>query len=216
MALATVIDRVAIERNVVALTFDDGPGEWTPPILDLLRDAGVRATFFVIGESIEGREDILKRTADEGHEIGNHAYRHLNFPIEQVAIPDICDELIRTTDAIESVIGAPPRVFRPPGFGWNEDVRVAAAACGFDYVVNASVWTDDWNRNSAEPIIEAILSHPELAPGAIIDLHDGRPLRETDSWPDRRATVDAVKAIAPQLLDRGFEFATVSDLFALS
>ena len=60
----------------IALTFDDGPSQWTPAILDLLAAAGARATFFVLGHAIEGREDQLRRIAAEGHELGNHGHSH--------------------------------------------------------------------------------------------------------------------------------------------
>ena len=213
-AMARVIESVPIDRHAVALTFDDGPGEWTPQILDLLRAVGVRATFFVIGESIAGREEILERTSAEGHEIGNHGYRHRNFDAERVPMTDVSEELARTSAEVERVVGTPPKIFRPPQGGYNDDVRVAAAACGFDFLVNVSVWTEDWNCTSPEPVIEGILSHSHLRGGAIIGLHDGRPLREAHAWPDCRATVEAVKVIVPALLAEGFELVTVSEMLA--
>lgn len=140
--------------------------------MDILGVAGIPATFFVIGTAIAGREETLRRTESEGHENGNDAFRHRNFEIERVPVPEICHELIETSEAVSAVVGSEPQVFRPPGFGTNEAVRVAAAACGFEFVVNASVWTDDYHLDSAEQTVGNILSHPELTPGAIIDLHD--------------------------------------------
>jgi len=101
-----------VSRRLVALTFDDGPSEWTAPILDVMKEHGARATFFVIGEAIEGRESVLRRTAAEGHEIGNHTWSHpalTTIPLDRVR-----EELDFAGDTIERVLGARPRLFRPP------------------------------------------------------------------------------------------------------
>jgi peptidoglycan-N-acetylglucosamine deacetylase len=213
-ALARVIDSVPADRPAVALTFDDGPGEWTPTILDVLRDVGVRATFFVIGESIAGREEILERTHSEGHEIGNHGYHHRNFEAERVPAAEITEELALTSAEVERVLRVRPNIFRPPQCGCSHEVLIAAAACGFENVVNASVWTEDWSTTSRQSVVEGILSHAQLRAGAIVLLHDGRPLREADRWPDCRATVEALEVIVPTLLSRGFDLVTVSELLA--
>ena len=72
--------RSDLSADVVALTFDDGPAEWTEPILETLRREGVRATFFVVGGAIRGRENVLARAAADGHEIGNHTLPHPVLP----------------------------------------------------------------------------------------------------------------------------------------
>lgn len=215
MGPATLIrERPDVSEHVVALTFDDGPAVWTDPILDTLRDAGVRATFFVIGDAIPGLEATLARTVAEGHEVGNHTLTHPWLDLVETR-EEIERELELASRAIEGVTGAAPAVFRPPGLRWSQTVLEAAGACGFGWVVQASVWTDDYALDSPEPIVDAILGG--VVPGAIIDLHDGRPPHEpkSASREDRRPTVAAVETIVPALLRRGYRFLTVSELLAI-
>lgn len=190
-----------VTRRVLALTFDDGPSDRTPPILDSLRDANARATFFVVGESVAGREDILGRMHAEGHEIGNHSFSHRSLAgLDATAVRS---ELSRTNKAIAAAVGAVPRIFRPPYFADGDVVRRAAGAEGLAFSVYAPVWTQERDQ-SAEEIVEAILD--SAYPGAIVLLHDG---------PDRHATVEAVRSLVPALCERGYELVTVSELLAL-
>jgi peptidoglycan/xylan/chitin deacetylase (PgdA/CDA1 family) len=121
--------RPDVTGDVVALTFDDGPAVWTEPILDTLRDAGVRATFFVIGAAIPGLEATLARTIAEGHQVGNHTLTH-PWLDEVETRAEIERELELASRAIESLTGTAPAVFRPPGFRWSSAVLAAAGACG--------------------------------------------------------------------------------------
>ena len=195
------------------MTFDDGPDDWTEPILDTLKREGVRATFFVLGDSIASRESVLVRAAAEGHEIGNHTFGHP--PLQDLSREEIRNELTTTSEIVEAIIGIPPRVFRPPYFRVSPDVLDVAGECGFEWTVQASVFTDDWKLPEAKAIVAGILPHVER--GSIIDLHDGRPPHEplTVSRPDRWPTVRAVATLVPELSARGFEFVTVSELLAL-
>jgi peptidoglycan/xylan/chitin deacetylase (PgdA/CDA1 family) len=222
MPPAREIKCVTNDQSAIALTFDDGPAEWTEPILDILREAGVRATFFVIGDAIPGREEILARAAADRHEIGNHTLRHPHLPLlpPPTHVAEIRRELTVTSRMIDEVLGEKPTVFRPPYFESNEAVEEIAGACGFEWIVQASVFTDDWNEESSDKIAATILGHPELSAGAIIDLHDGRPPHEPlqsagGSRDDRLPTVAAVARIVPALVERGFTFLTVSELLAL-
>src|SRR5438046_2488027 len=108
--VATLIEaRADVAEDVVALTFDDGPAPWTELILDTLRDAGVRATFFVIGDAIPGLEATLARTVAEGHEVGNHTLTH-PWLDEIETREGIERELVLASRAIESVTGTAPAV----------------------------------------------------------------------------------------------------------
>ena len=156
--LADVIDCEPNLGNAIALTFDDGPAEWTEPILKTLDETRVRATFFVIGSAIEGREEILRRTASAGHEIGNHALSHINFEALGTPAAGVAAEIESTSMLIESVLGSRPRVFRPPGFGTSVAVQEAAGVCGFSSVVNASVFVNDWSEPLSSRIRDGILS----------------------------------------------------------
>lgn len=211
---ATVRCRDDIREQVAALTFDDGPSEWTEPILDILKGAGFRATFFVIGEAVRGREQILRRMVAEGHEIGNHTMRHLW--LDEVRRRAVRRELSDANRVLTAVTGMRPTVFRPPSFRRNVAVLEVARSAGFDPVVLASAHTNDHDCENASTIVEAIL--PMVRPGGIIDLHDGRPPGDPpaasggtrdDRWP----TVHAVQLLLAALPE--YRFVTVSDLLAL-
>lgn len=204
-------DQRHLGLDVVALTFDDGPSEWTEPILDTLRETDVRATFFVVGESIEGREATLARIAAEGHEVGNHTLTHPR--LSELSREEVRTELVECNRRVERVLGEAPRVFRPPYFQTSPAVFKAAGECGFRWSVEASVWADDWELASSEAIVAEILK--QVAPGSTVLMHDGCPPRAPTSRPDRKPTADAVSALVPELVARGFRFLTVSELIAL-
>jgi peptidoglycan-N-acetylglucosamine deacetylase len=121
--------REGLTEDVIASSFDDGPGPWTIPILDLLADYGVTATFFVCGDSIPGREEILKRCAADGHEIGNHTTTHPDLRTLDEGV--IRNELELAGERIELVLGVAPRVFRPPYFGSSDAVELVSRELGF-------------------------------------------------------------------------------------
>jgi peptidoglycan-N-acetylglucosamine deacetylase len=201
----SVITRVATTEPLVALTFDDGPGPQTPAILDLFRRHGGHGTFFVLGESVEGREQILARTIAEGHEIGNHTHSHPH------AMDCTDDELAHDIARCQRLLGHAPVLFRPP---YGEDAlrcsRIAEARM-LSTTVLWSVDPSDWLERDPAVIAETILDG--LAPGAIVDLHDCWP-RHTSTEADRTPTVEAVAMVLPELTARGFTAVTVSELLA--
>lgn len=212
---AIVRGNPSVKRNALALTFDDGPSEWTAPILDVLRAAGARATFFVVGESIAGREGILRRISAEGHEVGNHSFSHPR--LDDLEPDEVRSELRRTNDAIAQELGTPPRLFRPPYFADSDAVREVAGALGLELSVYAPVWTPDWTSDSSDDEIYRAI-RDAVYPGSIVVLHDGCPPRTPPDEalrPDRQPTVDAVRRLVPALLERGYELVTVSELLAL-
>ncbi|MBI4464148.1 MAG: polysaccharide deacetylase family protein [Acidobacteria bacterium] len=187
----------------IALTFDDGPGEETPAILDLLRHAGVRATFFLCGRNVERFPDHARRIAAEGHEIGNHTYSH---PYLVGRTPGrIAYEINRAQQVITHRTGRQPRLFRPPyGLRWFGLFPVLA-----QQQMTAVMWFvngKDW-KLPASRIADRVLQ--KVAPGSVILLHDGIPPGESG---DRRATVEALEKILPALAQR-YELVTVSELF---
>ena len=95
------------DRDVVALTFDDGPSDYTPAFLDVLRDKHVDGTFFEVGQEIPGRESTLRRILDEGSEIGNHTTHHTELPGYADIVP--------TSALIQAATHFEPCLFRPPG-----------------------------------------------------------------------------------------------------
>jgi peptidoglycan-N-acetylglucosamine deacetylase len=196
-----------IGRREIALTFDDGPSEWTPLILDLFKAHGARATFFVLGASTDGREDIVRRAAAEGHEIGNHTFSHPDP--EQLADDVLRDELERAGSLLESLVGRRPMHFRPPYAATNYRVADVARSAGLERTVLRSIDPADWNETEASTIAAHVLE--QARPGAIVCLHDGNLPRER---PSRQPTVDALSQMVPELRARGYRLVTVSELLA--
>jgi len=212
-----VSHRHGIAERALALTFDDGPSEWTEQILDTLREHGAAATFFVIGESVPGRERTLRRALREGHEIGNHTHTHAHLERlrDEAAIRR---ELADAGNAIEAAVGVRPQLFRPPFLARTARVRRAVRSLGIEWSVLASIFPRDYasDATAASLVDEVLRAQPR--PGSIVDFHDGRPPRELpgDSTPPtREATARAVADLVPRLLDEGYRLVTVSDLLAL-
>ena len=203
--MSLVHHREGIEAPLLALTFDDGPSPQTPEILDLLAEHDARATFFVLGESIEGREQILARVEQEGHEVGNHTYSHRHALDLDDA--ELAHEIVRC----QRLLGGRPRLFRPP---YGEDpVRGAriAAERGIPDTVLWSVDPQDFLERSPFAIAHVITSRARA--GAIVDLHDGWP-RVTTTVSDRTPTVEALRIALPQLASAGLRCVTVSELLS--
>jgi peptidoglycan/xylan/chitin deacetylase (PgdA/CDA1 family) len=192
----------------IALTFDDGPSRWTGPILDLLGEHSARASFFVLGSAIDGREEELRRAIREGHELGNHLYSHRDP--EQLGDRAIRRELRATATRLEALGIPAPSLVRPPYGSDAERVARVAGSVGAGPVVLWSIEPNDWARDTPA-IVAGVLG--EAHPGAIVDLHDGRPA-ESGSRPTRDATVAAVARLLPELAARGYHFVTVSELLS--
>lgn len=196
------------DRNVLALTFDDGPSEWTPAILDLLAEHHARATFFILGAEIAGHERTLLRALGEGHELGLHSWSHRHLP--QLSGAEIKDEMLRTQTAIARATGVVARIWRPPYFEVDERVRRALAGC--DLVeADCSIAPEDYHwpaERTAAFVIE------RLCPDAIVDLHDGRPA-SSRSAEERTATVEALGLILREIKRRSLLSVSISQLPAL-
>lgn len=186
----------------IALTFDDGPGEATPAVLDLLKQAEIRATFFLCGQNVERYPELARRIAEEGHEIGNHTYSH---PRLLARTPGkIAYEIERTQQIIAHRTGHTPTLFRPPyGLRWFGLFPILQRN-GLTSVM-WSLNSLDWKRSPSQ--IAARVVNNER-PGAIILLHDGIPPHKSGS---RRATVEALRDILHATLGR-FECVPVSEL----
>jgi peptidoglycan-N-acetylglucosamine deacetylase len=191
------------ERNAIALTFDDGPSESTGGVLDILARYGVAATFFQCGANVERLTGVARAVAQAGHEIGNHSFAH---PLYCRHSPRaICEDLERAQQTIQAATGRRPAWFRAPfGVRWF-GVREAQRRLGLGGVM----WTVigyDWNLK-AEQVAGRIVR--QVSNGAIVCLHDGRELR---AKPEIGVTIEAVRRVIPELLDRGYRFETVSQL----
>jgi len=190
-------------NRTIALTFDDGPSESTPEILEILARYHVPATFFQIGANVERLSAVARAVAEAGHLIGNHSYTHPLFCFRSTLF--MATELERTQRAIEEHTGARPEWFRPPfGARWF-GLRQAQARLQLTAVM-WSVIGYDWKLRP-EAIVGRVAAG--TSNGAILCLHDGRELRVK---PDIGATVEAVRCLVPLLLDRGYKLETVSRL----
>ena len=192
----------------LALTFDDGPSPWTGEILEALEDHGARATFFVLGCAIEGREAVLRRLVAAGCEIGIHGYSHR--PLTTLSNEGIRDEMRQTVRLVEAATGRRPRLWRAPRL--LADTRVRAVCAGLRL---REVWvtadTRDYLSGADEVIARAVTG---LHHRAILLLHDGRAAADApdESLPDRVGTVAAVPQILREARRRGFRVVTVSEV----
>ncbi len=181
----------------VALTFDDGPKpETTPRLLDGLSRRGVRATFFVLGLQVEGNEDLLRRMANEGHQIGMHTAHHK--VLADLGPADFYAEVDQLRFTLTALLGPENYMLRPPygmiGHGGKD--RAAAP------IVLWSVDPEDWSDHDAARIAAHIADRAQ--DGDIILLHDIYD-----------ASVDAALQAVDALMARGYTFVTVEELFAL-
>jgi cellulose synthase/poly-beta-1,6-N-acetylglucosamine synthase-like glycosyltransferase/peptidoglycan/xylan/chitin deacetylase (PgdA/CDA1 family) len=205
-------------QKKVAITFDDGPDPtWTPKILDVLKQKGAKATFFLIGMEVEKYPAIARRIYAEGHEIGNHTFTH----------PDISNiskryfelELNVTERLFEGKLGVKPVLMRPP-YAIDEapdtadEVRPLELSQDMGFIsvgekIDPNDWRDNPRRSGKELADDVLANLPPCAPtnlrcGNIILLHDGGG--------DRSQTVKALGLILDGLHQRGYQVVTVGDL----
>jgi peptidoglycan/xylan/chitin deacetylase (PgdA/CDA1 family) len=210
--LPRIDHRHGIREPALALTFDDGPSEWTEEILDLLAAHDAAATFFVLGSAIPGREEILRRILENGSEIGNHSYSHPR-DLETLSEAEIIDEFSRTSALVEEVTRKTPRFWRAPYLNSGDRERAVLEGLGLQEV-GCSVVPRDWEQPADQTVREVLAGK---RPGSIVDLHDGRPQGNPPSWsaPTREETVKATARILRSLTDDGFRCVTISRLLAL-
>jgi peptidoglycan/xylan/chitin deacetylase (PgdA/CDA1 family) len=190
-------------RRALALTFDDGPSESTPRLLDILAEHGIPATFFMCGENVRRCPEIARAVTAAGHEVGNHSDTHPRFDFSRPQF--IYREIAIAQDTIRDATGVTPRLFRAPfGVRWFglRNAQRHLGLLGVMWTVLGHDWHWPAERVSARLIRRA-------ANGAVLCLHDGR---EVQPAPDVRVTLDAVKFAIPVLKERGFRFETVSQI----
>jgi peptidoglycan/xylan/chitin deacetylase (PgdA/CDA1 family) len=193
--------RVLVSGNYIAITFDDGPHpQNTPRLLDILRARNIKATFYVIGRSVDLYPQIVRRTVAEGHEIGNHTHTHRL--LSKLSDDEVRTELSRCHEAIGRAAGVQPRTMRPPYGGLVQRQReMVHAEFGYPTIL-WSVDPLDWKRPGPSVVTSRILSGTSA--GGIVLAHDLHA-----------QTVDAMPATLDGLLQRGFKFVTVSQLLAM-
>ena len=183
-----------VEAPKIALTFDDGPSAaWTPALLDGLKERGVKATFFLIGENADKNPEIVKRMAEEGHLIGNHTYHHVE--LTKVSEKEARLELADTSAVIVRITGKEPEYMRPPFGAWQrkleQEIRMLPVLWTIDPL--------DWTTENQDEIVNKVVTEAEE--NDIILLHDCY-----------KSSVEAGLRIIDILQEEGFVFVTVDEL----
>lgn len=193
--------RVSVSGNYIAITFDDGPHpQNTPRLLDMLAKRNIKATFYVIGRSVNTHPDVLRRTVAEGHEIGNHSHTHRL--LSKLGDSEVRKEMQLCADAVGKAAGVRMRTMRPPYGGLLQRQReLIHNEFGYPTIL-WSVDPLDWKRPGPSVVASRILS--STTAGGIVLAHDLHS-----------QTVDAMPATLDGLLKKGFKFVTVSQLIAM-
>lgn len=199
-----------VDEKVVALTFDDGPSPiYTPKILDVLKEHGVKATFFVTGRHAEKYPDIMRRMVAEGHDVGNHAYSHANMVL--LNEKQLTREISRAERAIRETTGRTTTLFRPPRGLYNRRVRKRLLDEGYSIVL-WSVSSMDWSFFGARAIAWRVRYFARN--GSIILLHDSGSLVRREGG-SRRSTVASLPMMIKSLKEREYRLVSVSELMEL-
>ena len=178
---------------VVYLTYDDGPDpRFTPAILDLLDAHQAKATFFVVGVSVEEYPALVASVVQRGHALGNHTYGHMN--LRRASTERVQTELQRTTELVRGAAGVSPTCMRPPQGSIDAGVREVSAGLGLEPVL-WHIDTEDWRGRGTASIVQRAL---EVQPGAVVLLHDGGG--------NRTHTVEATALLLEALSAKGYRF----------
>ncbi len=182
------------EVACVALTFDDGPGEYTDALLDTLAEHDARATFYLLGSKVGDHHEEVRRMAEEGHGIGNHTWKHDD--LTTLSHDQIRDDLARTDRAVAEVTGERPRSMRPPYGALDDTARETIP----HPMVLWDVDTLDWQHRDGDRMREIALDG--VGDGSVILFHD-----------IHGTTVEAIPALLDDLTEQGYHVVTVSELF---
>jgi peptidoglycan/xylan/chitin deacetylase (PgdA/CDA1 family) len=193
--------------KVVALTFDDGPSPvWTPRILDELKKANIKATFFMLGEHVAKYPEVARRVAQEGHEIGNHTYDHhvlLYYTLEELE-----KEINYAERIIQEATGKTTRYFRPPKAWLTDTEKKKVNKLGYKIVL-WSLNSKDWVTFDDKYIVKYLAKH--IHPGDVILFHDSGGVFSAEGG-DRHETVKTIPQLAEKLRQMGYKFVTLSEL----
>lgn len=184
------------QKKLVAITFDDGPTKNTEEVLDLLNKYGAKATFFMLGVNIGGREETVLRMHNEGHELGNHTQGHLDL-IKQ-SVLGVKEQINLTENLIADITGKKTVLMRPPYGSYNDAVLGAMTETGYA-VMLWDVDPRDWKYRDATVVSNHILSN--VQDGSIVLLHD-----------DHNTSVTAAEIVLQTLTQQGYEFVTITEL----
>ena len=180
-------------KKMVALTYDDGPSIYTPRILKTLKENNSVATFFVVGNRVPMYSDTVKKAYDMGCEIGNHTYEHKSLP--NLSETEVKRQISKTNKEVKKAIGEKPVIMRPTGGATNTNIKKWVGMPSIIW----SVDTLDWKTRNADSTRRAVLNR--VKDGDIVLMHDLYS-----------ATATASETIIPELVRRGYQLVTVSEL----
>lgn len=181
------------EPPLVALTFDDGPGQYTEKLLDCLEENGAKATFCMLGQNVEKYPDIVKRMNDLGMELSNHTYDHKDMT--KLTEAQITEEIQKTSSLIQNAAGVLPDTLRPPGGSYNKTVQKLAGLP----ILKWSIDTKDWKTKSEDQTYQCVMDN--VQDGSIVLMHD------IHEW-----SVNAAIRMIPELMEEGYKLVTVQEL----
>ena len=184
------------KRPMIALTFDDGPGEYTETLLDTVEKYNIHVTFFMLGKNVEGRESTIQRMVKLGCEIGNHTWDHQELP--NMDLDSALQEFQKTDDALVKACGQAPTVCRAP-YGAITDEQISAVGKPFFMWSTDSL---DWKLMDADADYNQIMNDSSLGDGSVILMHD---IHEP-------SVKCATEKLIPALIDQGYKLVTVSEL----
>lgn len=186
-------------KPMIALTFDDGPTrKYTTAILDSLKENNASATFFILGSRANSAPDLLQRMILEGNEIGNHTYSHKQ--LTTLSKQRIEEEISATQESIHNITNKYPDVIRPPYGSRNDQVMSCA---GDKRIVTWTLDTEDWRSKDVKAIVKHVLD--TVKDKDIILMHDLYA-----------SSAEAVMILVPELVERGYQLVTVSELYEYS
>lgn len=195
-------------ENIVAITFDDGPNpSYTPQILDVLKEKGVKATFFTVGLHVKKYPDIAKRIVNEGHDIGNHTYTHKDLVPTTRRM--VLAQVHKTDQAIQRVTGVSTNLFRPPRGIYSSAVRRLLVDEEGYRLILWTVSSVDWRGLSPRSILRRIVRYTR--PGAILLFHDSGALVRREGA-SRENTVESLPMVIDYLHARGYEIVPISEM----
>jgi peptidoglycan-N-acetylglucosamine deacetylase len=183
-------------QKVIALTFDDGPGPFTPQVLSVLMQFHVPATFFEIGENIVDYPQYTRELAEAGYPVEDHTWTHPD--LTTIPVSQFPYQIDQTQNEIQALTGVTPTCVRPPYDSWNQTVLDQIAQRGLT-TMSYSVDPRDWALPGVQAIVNSVVG--AAFPGAVVDMHDGGG--------DRSETVAALPQIITDLESEGYTFVSI-------
>lgn len=199
--------RQGADKPYIAITFDDGPHpQYTPKILEILKEKQVPATFFMVGRHILKYPDIAMRVRAEGHDVGNHTFSHRDMVA--VSRKTILKEVNDADTAIRKILGIRTKLFRPPRGLLSAAAKKLLVENGYK-VAYWTVSAQDWRRDTPKTMVKRILRH--IRYGGIILFHDSGALLRSEGG-RRACTIEALPMVIDELRAGGFQIVRLSQM----